>query len=142
MTNGITAENRKFQIEKNIIARHRKIRKKQLYALLISIESGIGAGASSLISISIIGAEDHERTNNICLHAMLLGGILSIIPAILVLFYLKPILIFVGKEMFLVMQWIIVISYFYSYLPLYSQILNHLSLEPKVMQKEQHGQCF
>ena len=96
MTNGITAENRKFQIEKNIIARHRKIRKKQLYALLISIKSGIGAGASSLISISIVGAEDHERTNNICLHAMLLGGILSIIPAILVLFYLKPILIFVG----------------------------------------------
>ena len=112
-----------------------------IYMLLISIGSGIGAGASSLISISI-GAEDHKRANKIGLHALLLGGVLSIIPALLVLFYLKPILIFVGKEMFLVMQWIIVISYFYSYLPLYSQILNHLSLEPKVMQKEQHGQYF
>lgn len=74
-----------------------------IYMLLISIGSGIGAGASSLISISI-GAEDHRRANKIGLHALLLGGVLSIIPALLVLFYLKPILIFVGKEMFLVMQ--------------------------------------
>ena len=66
-----------------------------IYMLLISIGSGIGAGASSLISISI-GAEDHKRANRIGLHALLLGGILSIIPALLVLFYLKPILIFVG----------------------------------------------
>ena len=66
-----------------------------IYMLLISIGSGIGAGASSLISISI-GAEDHRRANKIGLHALLLGGVLSIIPALLVLFYLKPILIFVG----------------------------------------------
>ena len=66
-----------------------------IYMFLISIGSGIGAGASSLISISI-GAEDHKRANSIGLHALLLGGLLSIIPALLVLFYLKPILIFVG----------------------------------------------
>ena len=35
-----------------------------IYMLLISIGSGIGAGASSLISISI-GAEDHKRANRI-----------------------------------------------------------------------------
>ena len=66
-----------------------------IYMLLISIGSGIGAGASSLISISI-GAEDHKRANRIGLHALLLGGILSIIPAILILFFMKPILIFIG----------------------------------------------
>ena len=66
-----------------------------IYMLLVSIGAGIGSAANSLISISI-GAKDHEHANNIGLHAILLGGVLSIIPAILVILFLKPILIFVG----------------------------------------------
>ena len=66
-----------------------------IYMLVLSIGNGIGAGASSLISISI-GANDHEHANNIGLHAILLGGVLSIIPALLILLYEKPILIWVG----------------------------------------------
>ena len=66
-----------------------------IYMLLVSIGAGIGTAASSLISISI-GANDHKHANNVGLHAILLGGILSIIPAILILFFMKPILIFIG----------------------------------------------
>ena len=65
--------------------------------LVISIGSGIGAGASSLISISI-GANEREHANNIGLHAILLGGILSIPPALIFQLYLKPILIFIGAR--------------------------------------------
>ena len=70
-----------------------------IYLLVISIGSGIGAGASSLISISI-GANEREHANNIGLHAILLGGILSIPPALIFQLYLKPILIFIGARMF------------------------------------------
>ena len=66
-----------------------------IYMILVSIGTGIGAGASSLISRSI-GANDHKHANNVGLHAILLGGILSIIPAILILFFMKPILILIG----------------------------------------------
>ena len=66
-----------------------------IYMILVSIGTGIGAGASSLISRSI-GANDHEHANNVGLHAILLGGILSIIPALLILFFMKPILILIG----------------------------------------------
>ena len=66
-----------------------------IYMLVLSIGNGIGAGASSLISISI-GANDHNHANNIGLHAILLGGVLSIIPALLILLYAKPILIWIG----------------------------------------------
>ena len=68
-----------------------------IYMLLVSIGAGIGTAASSLISRSI-GAKDHKHANNVGLHAILLGGILSIIPAILILFFMKPILIFIGAE--------------------------------------------
>ena len=68
-----------------------------IYMLLVSIGAGIGTAASSLISRSI-GANDHKHANNVGLHAILLGGILSIIPAILILFFMKPILIFIGAE--------------------------------------------
>ena len=66
-----------------------------IYMLLVSIGAGIGTAASSLISISI-GANDHKHANNVGLHAILLGGILSIIPALLILFFMKPILILIG----------------------------------------------
>ena len=66
-----------------------------IYMILVSIGTGIGAGASSLISRSI-GANDHKHANNVGLHAILLGGILSIIPALLILFFMKPILILIG----------------------------------------------
>ncbi|WP_295723288.1 MATE family efflux transporter [uncultured Methanobrevibacter sp.] len=66
-----------------------------IYLFLVSIGVGIGAASSSLISISI-GAKDHKHANNVGLHAILLGGILSIIPVSLVLFFLKPLLIFIG----------------------------------------------
>ncbi len=66
-----------------------------IYMLLVSIGTGIGVGASILISISI-GTKDHKHANNVGLHGLLLGGILSIIPVFLILFFRKPILLFVG----------------------------------------------
>ena len=71
-----------------------------LYLVFISFGTGIGAGANSLIS-RFIGADNHQQANNVGLHAFILGAIVSIIPTILILIFMKPILILIGAGMVL-----------------------------------------
>ena len=71
-----------------------------IYLVFISFGTGIGAGANSLIS-RFIGADNHQQANNVGIHAFILGAIVSIIPTILILIFMKPILILIGAGMVL-----------------------------------------
>ncbi len=66
-----------------------------LFLVILGFGVGIGAGANSLIS-RYIGAERYDDSNNVAMHSMILGIIISIILMILGFFFLKDMLILFG----------------------------------------------
>ena len=66
-----------------------------LFLVIMGFGVGIGAGANSLIS-RYIGAERYDDSNNVAMHSIILGIIISIILMILGIFFLKDMLILFG----------------------------------------------
>uniref|UniRef100_UPI00388E717F MATE family efflux transporter n=1 Tax=Methanobrevibacter sp. TaxID=66852 RepID=UPI00388E717F len=66
-----------------------------LFLVIMGFGVGIGAGANSLIS-RYIGAERYDDSNNVAMHSIILGIIISIILMIVGFFFLKDMLILFG----------------------------------------------
>ncbi|KZX17022.1 multidrug export protein MepA [Methanobrevibacter cuticularis] len=66
-----------------------------IYLIVMGFPSGIGAGATAVIS-RYIGARDKKQADNAALHVMLLTVILTIIFTVVILLFLKPILLMFG----------------------------------------------
>lgn len=68
-----------------------------IYMIIVGISSGVGTGANSLIS-RYIGADDKINASNAAIHSIILIIILSILFPVVLLFFLKSILIFMGAN--------------------------------------------
>jgi putative MATE family efflux protein len=68
-----------------------------IYFIISAISSGLGAGTTALLSISL-GQKDHDKYHSLILNSVILGFISSIIIALLAPFIIEPLLRLAGGE--------------------------------------------